>query len=341
MLLSSLPLTGGVSVEGGATLAVSNGADLTALLGDTANVTYQAGSFLGVDTSGGDISSSADIGSSYPSAGLEKLGPGTLTLTGTNSYSGATTVSAGILEASPLSSLPLTGEVTVHADPTFAVSSVGDLAALLGDSANVAYEPGSYLGVDTTGGDISSSADIGSAYPNAGLGKLGPGTLSLTNAQTYGGSTTVSGGVLALTPTWTVIPGTGMEGTEVVEFNDTGQDQNSAAISGFLLMGRPHCPVCHRNFRHDRSRARALPAVAHRAAARSGRWSSRSRQRCLVRDASRADAGNESVARRCRVESNSRPPIGANYCSHAAGWPPRLRLLIWGATRRGWGCRTR
>ena len=46
---------------------------------------------------------------------LTKLGAGTFVLTGTNSYSGATTVSAGILEASPLSSLPLTGEVTVHA----------------------------------------------------------------------------------------------------------------------------------------------------------------------------------------------------------------------------------
>jgi uncharacterized delta-60 repeat protein len=237
--LSTLPLTGGVSVENGATLAVSSSSDLAALLDDTANVTYEPGSYLGVDTTGGDISSSADIGSSYPNAGLEKLGPGTLTLTGANSYSGGTAVSAGILEASPLSSLPLTGGVSVEGGATLAVSSASDLASLLRDTADVTYEPGSLLGVDTTRGDISSSADIGSAYPSAGVDKLGPGTLNLNSAQTYSGSTTVSGGVLALAPTWTVIPGRGMEGTDVVEFNDTGEDQNSAQFQGFFSSGGP------------------------------------------------------------------------------------------------------
>src|SRR5690606_22970549 len=50
-------------------------------------------------TTGGDGSSTTFSGTSDGSGGLTKIGSGTFTLSGTSSYSGATTVSAGTLRA--------------------------------------------------------------------------------------------------------------------------------------------------------------------------------------------------------------------------------------------------
>ena len=57
------------------------------------------------------------IDNGWGSVALTKLGDGTFTLGGENGYSAGTTVSAGVLEASLLSSLPLTGGVSVEGAP--------------------------------------------------------------------------------------------------------------------------------------------------------------------------------------------------------------------------------
>ena len=95
------------------------------------------------------------------SGSLAKTGSGRLILGGANTYGGGTTASAGILEPSPLASLPLGGGVTVQSGAALAVASAADLTTLLADSTSVTFDAGSYLGVDTTNGDISGSADIG------------------------------------------------------------------------------------------------------------------------------------------------------------------------------------
>ncbi|MBP6863632.1 MAG: autotransporter-associated beta strand repeat-containing protein [Candidatus Didemnitutus sp.] len=99
----------------------------------------------------------------YTASGLVKTGPGTLTLTGANSYAGGTTVSAGTLVGNATS---LQGNITNDAAITFEQASAGTYA-------------GSLSGTGT-------------------LTKNGAGTLTLAGANTFTGDTTIAAGTLEL-----------------------------------------------------------------------------------------------------------------------------------------------
>ena len=96
------------------------------------------------------------------SLALEKVGTGKLTLTGANTYTNGTTITAGELE---VSSQSLRGDVVNNATLTF----------------NQAFGDGTFSG------DISGS---GSFF------KIGDNTLTLTGANTYSGGTQISAGSL-------------------------------------------------------------------------------------------------------------------------------------------------
>ena len=150
-------------------------------------------------------------------------GGGTVTLSGDNSdfSSGSTTVSAGVLEAQTLASLPgylcsssPGNTVSVSPGATLAVAVGGsgewnsgitdDIAALLDGGVTyctVTFENDSLLGIDTS--------DAGSGFPygtviadpsgeHLGLAKLGSNALILTGDNTYTGGTEIDGGVLSI-----------------------------------------------------------------------------------------------------------------------------------------------
>ena len=152
---------------------------------------------------------SATISSSISGGqGLTKLGPNTLILTGTNTYSGTTSVSAGTLEAQYTYALSATGPVTVAQGAVLAVmvgdsgsgywnsGSNDDIATLLG-RAKLTFNAGSALGIDTTHASPSFTYS-GNISGIQGLTKLGPNTLILTGVNTYSGLTTISGGTLQM-----------------------------------------------------------------------------------------------------------------------------------------------
>ena len=101
------------------------------------------------------------------SGALTKLGAGTLSLTGSNSYTGVTTVSAGTLSVG---------------DGTPAGSVAGDIV----DNATLVFNRSNNL---TYAGAVSGSG---------ALTKLGAGVLSLTGSNSYSGVTTVSAGTLSI-----------------------------------------------------------------------------------------------------------------------------------------------
>ncbi len=194
---------GTITVNSGGTLtALTSGfspMQLGALLTAT---TFKAGSVLGLDTTTASITYANNISGTE---GLTKLGSNSLTLSGSNTYTGTTLVSAGTLEAAAPSVLPSTNGVanatiTVNSGATLAanVASGGfgstDLDTLL---ASTTFNPGSALGIDTSTSTFTYSSVISGTE---GLIKIGSGTLILTGANTITGTTSfaLGGGTLQI-----------------------------------------------------------------------------------------------------------------------------------------------
>jgi autotransporter-associated beta strand protein len=205
--LAGYTTAGKITVSSGGILALSvsgsgwNTSSIGSLLTNN-SAGFVSGSALGFDTSNANFSYGSAIAGSM---GVMKLGANTLTFSGTNTYTGGTTVSTGTLEVATTGALAgynSGSKVTVSNGGTLALSvggtgwtaaSVGNL--LLANSGG--FAAGSAIGIDTTnatGGFPYGSVIAGSM----GLTKLGPYTLSLTTANTFAGPTTVSGGTLDL-----------------------------------------------------------------------------------------------------------------------------------------------
>ena len=121
---------------------------------------------------------------------LTKTSGGTLRLTGSNTYTGDTTVAGGTVEftAGAISS----GVVTLGGGGVkYATGNTEDLSA---KTVNLAFGGGT---VDTGGNDVTFANSIGN-FGVGGLTKSGSGTLTLQGANTYTGQTTVRGGVLSV-----------------------------------------------------------------------------------------------------------------------------------------------
>ncbi|MFM7109418.1 MAG: autotransporter-associated beta strand repeat-containing protein [Planctomycetaceae bacterium] len=125
------------------------------------------------------------------SGSVTQAGPGTTTLTAASSYSGGTTITAGILATSAADRLLASGSLTVSAPGTFQLGGNQTLASIAGNGAIA-------LGVSTLTTGSSSSTFAGSISGNGGLTKIGPGTLTLSGSNSFLGDTDIQGGTLVL-----------------------------------------------------------------------------------------------------------------------------------------------
>jgi autotransporter-associated beta strand protein len=191
----------------------------------TANLTINQ---TGSTTFAGNLTNGATAGVLLS---LTKSGGGTLTLSGTNNYSGATTINAGTLQFARRNSLynAATANWTASnlivqsgATATFNVGGTGEFTTTdftslvaLGTSTG-GFRSGSSIGIGVNSGSVTYSSSI--ANPNAGanalgLTKAGAGRLILSGANTYTGPTLATGGILqfntrsslynAVTNSWT------------------------------------------------------------------------------------------------------------------------------------------
>ncbi|WP_154081063.1 autotransporter-associated beta strand repeat-containing protein [Brucella abortus] len=199
--------TGGTTLAGGTTIvtadanlgavgtnvALNNGATLRfgANLDATHSFTHalQLGTVASdvgtLDTDGHDVAMSGVISGA---GGLMKSGTGTVTLSGANSYTGGTKVSAGTLVVANDNTGG--GTTTVDAGAGLQIGTGGTSGSLAGDIAN-----NGALVVNR-----SDALNLAGAISGTGsLTKNGAGTLTLSGANSYTGATTVSAGILTLT----------------------------------------------------------------------------------------------------------------------------------------------
>ena len=142
---------------------------------------------------------SANLGGT---AALNKTGAGTLTLSASNGYSGATTVSAGTLV---LANSSAAGQTTVAVNVTSGLqfaSGIGtfNVGGLSGGSNFTLADLGASAVTLSVGGNGQTTAYSGVMSGSGGnLIKVGTGMLTLSGSNSYtGGTTTVNGGTLRL-----------------------------------------------------------------------------------------------------------------------------------------------
>jgi len=122
---------------------------------------------------------------------VSQIGTGTTTLTASNTYTGITTIDAGILATSGNDRIATGNSVIVNAPGTFTLGGNQTLASVSGTGT---IQLGDYI---LSTGD-SNSTYSGTLAGNGGLTKSGNGTFTLTGNGTFTGDTNITGGTLVL-----------------------------------------------------------------------------------------------------------------------------------------------
>ncbi|MBC7805155.1 MAG: autotransporter-associated beta strand repeat-containing protein, partial [Akkermansiaceae bacterium] len=123
---------------------------------------------------------------------LTKIGAGAVTLSGTNTFTGATTITSGVLTLGNANALQ---NSTVNININNGLDTNGQASATIGSLAGTG---GLNLGTTSlaAGGNNASTTYSGVLSGSTSLTKSGTGKLTLTGANTYTGNTTVSTGTL-------------------------------------------------------------------------------------------------------------------------------------------------
>ena len=140
------------------------------------------------------VASTLTVGNISGNGGLSKTGLGTLILSGSNTYSGATSVLAGTLILDGINALPPGAVVNASPGTTVLLKNGAQLMGVQGGGA-FGYVPGSSAVLG--GGNVSGETAVVLSGTSS-LTKIGNGTITLTGANTYTGKTSVQSGALGV-----------------------------------------------------------------------------------------------------------------------------------------------
>jgi len=156
---------GTLTLSGANTISGQSNLDAGILKGTFSSIPLNLATAMSTEVMFDQSTSGSYAGAISGSAAVTKTGTGTLTLSGANSYTGVTTVTGGTLSGTP-ASLPNLASSMIMNDATLILQGGGT---------------GAYLGVISGTGSLTKS---------------GGGTLTLSNAHTFSGPTSVAGGRL-------------------------------------------------------------------------------------------------------------------------------------------------
>ena len=171
---------GSVSGTGSGTITSSVAGAITLTIGDSSSVTY-----AGIIKNGSGTLS------------VTKIGSGIETLSGSNQFTGALSISAGTLQYGANDVIADTVPVTVASGATYDTGGFSDTVAALIGAGNVSLGSG-LTGTLTAGGNNASTTYSGTMSGTGGFTKAGSGTLTLSGANTYQGTTTIAAGTLLM-----------------------------------------------------------------------------------------------------------------------------------------------
>ena len=189
-----------------------------------------------ITTSTGPVTISGIIGNGAGVVAVTQSGPGTLTLSGNNTYTGGTTVSAGLLQLNSSSALgSSSGSLTVNGG----VLNLNDQSVTVGNltgsggtiwnnlatqAVTLSIGNGNNGGGNYAGVIADRNIGGGTGTGTVALTKTGTGTITLSGANTYTGATTVDGGTLLVT-------GSTASGSAVT-VNNSGTLGGTGTVSG-------------------------------------------------------------------------------------------------------------
>lgn len=226
---------GGTIVLSGGTLqyTAANQFDYSSRFSTANNQLYN------VDTNGQTVTWATALTSSGGS--LAKSGSGTLVLTGVNTYTGTTTLSAGVVNLESAETVGTSGPLgkSVAANAGSIVLAGGTLqysAANNRDySGRFSTAAGQRYNVDTNGRDVTWATALTSS--GGSLTKLGGGTLTLQGNNTYSGGVFVNGGQLTLGHVTALGTGTASVGGGVLNISTFAPSVAGFTIASGSLIG--------------------------------------------------------------------------------------------------------
>ncbi len=185
---NTLPAQSALNVVTGATFDLNNFAQSIGSVAGGGGVTLGTATL----TTGNDNTSTDFSGIISGTGGLSIVGTGTQTLSGANTYTGATTVNSGTLMAGAANTLPAQSALNVVTGATFDLNNFAQSIGSVAGGGSVTLGTATL----TTGNDNTSTDFSGIINGTGGLSKVGTGTQTLSGANTYTGATTVNGGSL-------------------------------------------------------------------------------------------------------------------------------------------------
>lgn len=166
---------------------------------------------------------------------ITKVGTGTLTLSGENSYTGATIIQNGTLQAGAADTLPDVSAVTVAAAATFALNNFDQSIGSLAGAGNTTLGTATL----TTGNDNTSTIYSGVISGAGEVTKVGTGIWTVSGPNSYAGATKIEEGTLQAGAVNT-LPGFSavtVEEGAVLDLNNFDQSVGSLAGDGNTTLG--------------------------------------------------------------------------------------------------------